>query len=158
MATETIYLAGKSKWSKFKTPDDKYNNWKTNLYLDDRSMKTFAESKLNLMMKQDDEGSYIVLRRPVSKVIKGNMVKFDPPELVDVNDQPTDVLVGNGSDIVCKVVVYDTIKGKGHRLEKVMIKNLVPYGGKDDASIMASLGAPSGTQGNLLDDEEEIPF
>jgi len=153
MATATLYLSGKSKWSKFKTPDDKYNNWKTNLYLDDRSMSLYKNSQLALQLKTDDDGSYIVLRRPVSKIINGKQVDFDPPTVIDTEGHPVDKLVGNGSDIVCKVSVYDTVKGKGHRLEKVMVTNLIEYGGDDTAEMMAVAGVTS--DGNLND---EVPF
>jgi hypothetical protein len=82
--------------------------------------------------KTDKEGNeFIRLRRPVQKQIKGEMVEFDPPKVVDAdgNDIPDDVLIGNGSEAVVNVAVYDAGRYKGHRLQAVKITNLVEYTG-----------------------------
>ncbi len=128
MATTTVYLSGNSYWAKLKTPDSKYNQWTLQLVLDNKSLKVYHESGMGISLKKNDKGeTYVNLRRPVSKLIKGDLVKFDPPTLLDKDNQPIDLLIGNGSKVVCKVVVYDTMKGKGHRLEAVRVEDLVHY-------------------------------
>lgn len=140
MASSYYYLSGKAKWAKLFKPDDKYKNWQINLYLDDESKAKFAESGMSMQPKHDDDGEFITFRRPEAKLIKNELVKFDPPPVTDSSGQLLDKLVGNGSDVTIKVVVYDTIKGKGHRLEAVKVNKLVEYQ-KQEAAPVASAGA-----------------
>ncbi|WP_205105296.1 hypothetical protein, partial [Sutterella massiliensis] len=37
------------------------------------------------------------------------------------------VSLGNGSEVTVDIAVYDTQKGKGHRVEKITVHNLVEY-------------------------------
>lgn len=131
MATKTFYFSGTCKWAKLNKPDTKYNNFGIDLYLDEKSWDAFKKSELQLKVKKDDDGSFVSFKRPVSKLIKGELVDFGKPEMLDAGGQPMDneILVGNGSEVTCKVVVYDSAKGKGHRLEAVRVDNLIEYGG-----------------------------
>lgn len=129
MATEYIYLRGTCKWAQVRKPDEKYQNFKVNLYLDKASQEIFEKSGLRLEANEDDDGRYYTFRRPVSKLIKGEAVNFGPPKLfaADNTELPSDVLIGNGSDVTIKVSVYDTVKGKGHRFEVLRVEKLVPF-------------------------------
>lgn len=134
MATLNLYLSGTCKWAKLGVPDQKYNNFQLDLYPSEKSMKDFINSGLQLQVHESEEGKFIKLRRSVSKVIKGKLVEFGPPTLLDKDNNELDVkkfLVGNGSAVTVKIAVYDTVKGKGHRLEKVRIDELIPYGDGD---------------------------
>lgn len=138
MASNTIFLSGIAKWAKFYKPDEKYNNYKVDLALDPQSLETFKKTNLMLTLKDTEEGPTITLRRPISKLIKGELVNFGPPEVIDSNNDDVDlekVSIGNGSKITCRVVVYDTMKGKGHRLEKVRIDELVSYEGPSESDM-----------------------
>lgn len=127
MATQYFYLSGKAKWAKLFKPDEKYNNFQINLYLDKPSLELFDKLGLQLTKRKDDEGTYVTFRRPPNKLIKGELVNFGPPKVMDKDNNPSDKLVGNGSEVTIKIGVYDTIKGKGHRLEAVRVENLVEF-------------------------------
>lgn len=133
MATRTIFLSGTAKWAKLNVPDKKYNYYGLDLYLDEESTKTFHESGLQVKKKTGEDGDFYSFRRDAEKLIKSDLVKFDPPELFDgnnnkmVDDRP---LIGNGSKVTCKIATYDTVKGIGHRLESVRIDELVEYEGE----------------------------
>lgn len=130
MATKYFKLTGPCKWAKLSKPDQKYNVYSINLYLDERGLKTLKESGVQLTVKQDDQGSYVVFRRPVAKLIRGDLVKFDPPKVsIQTPDGYPEYtgLVGNGSVVTCDIAVYDTIKGKGHTLQSVTVRELVEY-------------------------------
>lgn len=142
MASSYFYLSGKAKWAKLFKPDDKYKNWQIQVYLDDESMKVYDDSGMTMQKKRDDDGVFVTFRRPEAKVIKDELVKFDPPAVVDGNGNKLDQLVGNGSDVTVKVIVYDTMKGKGHRLEAVKVNKLVPYV-KQEAAAGAVTPAPA---------------
>lgn len=129
--SKTYYFTGQAYWAKLEEPDKKYQYWGLDLRLDDENRKVFKESGLTLKINKDKkEGwEFIRLRRPVQKPIKGELVDFEKPKLVDKdnNDYIDRPLIGNGSYVTCKVLVYDTAKGPGHRLEAVRIDKLNEY-------------------------------
>jgi hypothetical protein len=134
MATEIYYFQGKAKWAKVYRPDPEYDNYKINVYLDEPSKKLFEAAGTQLTPKSDDDGEYVTFRRDHSKMIKKDLVTFGPPKVVDHNNNPITETIGNGSEVVVKVQVYDGKKGKGHRLEAVQVVNLVVYEGGEGGS------------------------
>ena len=145
MATREVLLSGKAKWAKVYKPDDKYQNWTIQLYMDKDSLTTYQESGMSMAVKKDDDGNYVTFRRPMAKLIKNELVKFNPPRVLDSNNQPFDKNIGNGSDVTLKVLVYDTIKGPGHRLEAVRVDKWVEYVKQDapSAAVAATAAAPA---------------
>lgn len=134
MATKVLYFHGKVKWAQLglgPTPEDnadkEYKSWKLNLYLSDDSWKDFEKSGLQLKRKTDDDGAYVTFRRPFSKVIKDDLTKFEAPKVTNAEGEIFKDYIGNGSDAIIKVVVFDTKKGIGHRLEEVKVIELVDY-------------------------------
>ena len=148
MATSEIYLSGMCKWAKVHTPQNKYEStdkeWSINLYLDEVSKKAFDMSGLQLKKKEDEEGTFITLRRDVTKVINGDTLTFMKPAVLDGEGQPVTDMIGNGSEVTCKVDVFNTAKGMGHRLQAVRIDELEPY-------------EPHGID-SLLNDPNDVPF
>lgn len=134
MANEFLYLRGKAKWAQLFKPDQEYDNFKINMYLDDSSWALFDEAQLQLEPKTDEDGKYVVFRRPNYKQMKKELVHFGAPKVVDKDGAPFIETVGNGSEVVIKVLVYDSKKGKGHRLEAVQVIEHVPYEGSGSAS------------------------
>ncbi len=132
MSTKYLYFSGIIKWAKVRKPDEKYQNYTINLYLDSKSKETFDDSGLSLGFKNDEDGEFITFRRPDAKLIKQELVHFGPPTVLGPDNKPFDGLIGNGSKVTAKVAVYDTIKGKGHRLEIVRVDDLVVYEGGDN--------------------------
>lgn len=130
MATKFVYFTGEVEWAKVRTPDEKYHNYTVDLYMDDDSWTKFFDSGLQLTPKEKDGKRYVTFRRPEEKLIKGETVNFGPPEVLiheDDNYNDFDGLIGNGSTVMVKVAVYDTMRGKGHRLETVAVEELVEY-------------------------------
>lgn len=150
--TDYVYLKGKVKWFRASKPDD-WGNWKTDLYLVPESLEKVRElqtassgvSGIKNTLKKDEEGYFITLRRPTAKTIRGKLVGFTPPEVLDgtktlpdgTNPPLGEVAVGNGSDVTIKLSVYQHGtpgggKAKACRWEAARIDNLVPYEGKSD--------------------------
>lgn len=134
MADTFYYLKGKAFWAKIKNPDVTYECYSIDLSMDEDSMILFKDSGLQLKVKENEaQGEYIRLRRAMTKNTKKNgVVDMGPPQVLlkdGENYKPFDGLIGNGSDVVCKVRVYDTARGKGHELAVVAIDNLVEYEG-----------------------------
>lgn len=148
MATQYYYFKGTAYWAKHQDfqYEEEFNKWSIDVELDEESQKLFGESKCQVspVKKPVNEGAFqIQFRRPGSKEIKGELVEFEPPKtMIKKGDDWEDYVgnIGNGSEVVVKVAVYDTSRGKGHRLESIGITNLVEY-------------EPSGDSGN-----GEFPF
>lgn len=145
--TRNVYIQGKAKWAKLVTPDTKYNCWSVVVYPNDESYKLLLDLKADKgdtsgilnPIKKDDDGYNITLKRPIQKLMAGKVTSFSPPIVVEADGENPlrNALVGNGSDITCKVQVYNYNKpqgGKGTaiRLESVRVDNLVPFEIKRD--------------------------
>lgn len=129
MATTFIYLSGKAKWAKVYKPDEAFNTtfWRIDVDLDPKSQAVFDKSGLRLKPKTAEDGTFITFRRPTQKQFKTELKEFDPPKVVDKNGEDFSQTIGNGSEVTIKVEVYDSFKGKGHRLVGVRVDNLVEY-------------------------------
>lgn len=133
MTNKIAYISGTAKWARLVKPDDKFGgSWQLDLYPDAEGWGIFNSLNLELSVREDKdnpEQKYIKLRRATKKIIKGELVEFEAPKLIDKNAKPWDpeVLIGNGSRVLCKIVVYPTPKGNGHRLEAVQVLDLVEY-------------------------------
>lgn len=127
MATSYLTMKGIAKWALLQVPDREYNSYKITLYPDQASMAKFHQSGLQNKPKQDEDGEHITFRRPVEKVFKGKLQEMGPPEVKMRDGSPLKDFVGNGSTVEVEIEVYDTKRGKGGRLAKVTVDNLVPY-------------------------------
>lgn len=132
MATKFHTFKGKLMWTQNITQVDDFRgtkNYKANIILDEASLKEFEESGIQTKPREDKEGNLIhTFKRPERKLIKGDLVEFGPPEYVDENgDKIEGVIVANDSEAELEVVSYDTVMGKGHRLNKVTVTKLIPY-------------------------------
>lgn len=127
MASKYVKFIGIATWAFLTQPDKLYNNYKITLELDEAGLAALKASGLQLRPKDNK----VTFRRPASKLIKDEVVNFGPPKVTKDREPFLDI-VGNGSLVSVDIVVYDTIKGKGHRLQEVKVLNLVPYVKKED--------------------------
>jgi hypothetical protein len=155
MATQIYFWEGFINWAKVYEPDS-FNGatrWLVNFYPED--LDQVKESGFQGEVREDENGdSWVRLRRDTQKLMGANLIKFAPPRLtgeVEVKytnkltgedvyswsmmEDPTleleqvgeRVSIGNGTKVVARVAIYDTQRGKGHRLEGLEIKDLVIY-------------------------------
>lgn len=135
--TEYLYFKGKCKWAKTNQLN-KFGNWSIDLYLSPQELERFVALKTKNKVKTDPvDGPFISLSRPPSKVIKGKVVGFAPPMVVDAQGMPLAVYIGNGSDVTVKVDYYSyetpqKEKGYAARWSGVRVDNLVPYKPRSD--------------------------
>ena len=138
MANTTLYLNGTAKWAKLKTPDPKFDCWTLDFYPSEESFKLLkkagAQNK-TYIDKEDGHKPYVKLRRQAKKVIKDKLVTFEAPDVLTNDNAPFNGNVGNGSEVTCKITIFDSAKGKGTRLEAVRIEKLVEYKGTDTVVI-----------------------
>jgi hypothetical protein len=125
-------VEGKAYWASVTTPNTKFEPvYSVNLVIDEDVAKQFSSK--GYTVKQMQEGPAIVLKRKVTNK-KGQ--KNPLPKLLDVNQQPIDILVGNGSDVKVQYREWEATNSygtfKGLDFQAMQVLNLVPYGG--DAS------------------------
>lgn len=127
MATQVFYFLGKTKWTKVYPgqEDQKYGHFGMDFYPDD--LEAFQKTGVQLQERTDDDGVFFKLRRTPTKLIKGKLADFGAPTVLDSNNQPFNQPIGNGSTVTVKLSVYDTVKGKGHRLDSVRVEDWVEY-------------------------------
>ena len=126
MATKTFFFTGTVKWAKVFKPDEKFEpQYSLQLFLDDDGWATWKASGLGGKVKEDEDGKYVTFRRKVAGPSWEPVL--GPPKVTSADGKPFEGLIGNGSTLTVKVDVYDTAKGKGHRLEGVRVDELVVY-------------------------------
>lgn len=137
-----FYFKGKCfPYGKLNYPDLEFTpqNWNTGkFYLDTESYNLFMKLKeptelsegLQNNVNKDEDGYYVYLRRRTQKPWGAQ----PPPEIIDPAGQPLrNVIIGNGSDITCKVERYHYKAKFGKRsgyaidLVSVRVDNLVPF-------------------------------
>lgn len=133
MASKTWYFSGTCKWAKVREPDKKYEKYSIDLYMQPDQFAKYQESGAQLKVRTGDDGEYVTFSRPCRRIIKGELVEMGPPDVLTGDGGTLDekTLVGNGSHVTLKVVVFDTVKGKGTRLEAVRVDELVAFSKPD---------------------------
>jgi hypothetical protein len=132
-----VILKGKISWHRLTQPDEE-QKWKVTLYPDAESLeeinKLKSEGLMNVLRK-DEEGYNMTFTRYRQKMIRGKIVLFEAPIVLDKEGKPTDGFgIGHGSDVSIKLQVYKYnkpnvpgTKGIAARLEGVRVWNLVPF-------------------------------
>lgn len=136
MSTQILTLTGMFKWSKLREnqKETKYNPlgvYQINLFPDEPSKRILENSGIQVIPKEDSDGIYYQVRRPAEQITSKGLIKHGTPEVFLVKDDelvPFTGDIGNGSKGEIVLTLYDTkLRGKGHRLEKVVVYNLVEY-------------------------------
>ena len=133
MATENVILQGKGKWVKVYQPN-MFNKWSLDLYMDSESITKFKDMKVKNHLKKDEDGYYVTFSRATSRKVRGRDVPLAPPTVLDKDNLPTTIAIGNGSDLTVKMEVYSykpptsQVLEYATRIAGVRIDNLVPFG------------------------------
>lgn len=130
-----IYLQGKSKFARNLISVDNFDKYSVSLCsMTPASYDLISALNVRNIIKKDEDGYSVKLSCPRSKMMKGKPVFFEPPTIIDTDGiTKKDLIIGDGSDITCKVQVY-TYKPPGEqerknaiRLASVRVDNLVPF-------------------------------
>lgn len=166
--TYNEYIKGKLSWVRPDKPDP-WGNYKATIHPDAESLEKIRELAAKGMKNKigkDEDGYVVTFRRPTQKMMKGKVVAFTPVELLD-GTQPKladgsfpplrDVAVGNGSDGVIKLQIYEHPTPSGGkavaaRLEAIRIDNLIPFKKTDISDFEAR------QLGDLADQDREQLF
>lgn len=135
MASELIDVRGKVSWV-YVVGFNKYDKWSVCIHPNDASLEVIRDLQaqgIKNVMKKDEDGYYIQFSREPTKLIKGKVVAFAAPKVIDKEGLPVDgTRIGNGSDATVRLEVYqhgtpNGGKAKAARLDSLRIDNLIPY-------------------------------
>lgn len=135
MTNTEVYFQGKAKWARLIRPDDKFNKWSIQLYLNPESLEKLRELQAEGVknpIKKDEDGYFANFSCPVNKLMRGKVVAFTAPKVVDKDGVPYEKQIGNGSDVTikCEKYTHGTPTGgkaAAIRLKAVRIDNLVEF-------------------------------
>lgn len=142
--TEEVYLKGKLSWIKHIIPEvylDK-SYWKVTIHPDAESLdkvRNLQAEGIKNHVKKDDDGWYVTFKRPTERKFSGRVEGMAPPKVIDKDSKPIEVRIGNGSDGVLKLEVYQhkTPNGgyaKAARFGALRIDNFLPFEAESDFS------------------------
>ena len=161
MATEHYIFRGKAVYPMLVKPDNFHGVefWKIGLKMDEPSAALYKRSGLSLKKRtfEDNEelSPYIVFRRNKIMKMKGKEIELDPPHIEGWD--PSEVQLGNGSQVEITVEVYDTSYGnKGHRLMSVKAIDVVPFEGKSSQIVVHTPDEVGDTDSDKMSDD--VPF
>jgi len=137
---EFKFITGKLSWVKSLKPDPDFNCWSCTVHPNAESLETIRDLQadgVKNVLKKDEDGYYITFRRPIMKNMRGALVTFPPPEVIDKEGKPLNDPIGNGSDGVLKLEVYTHGTPSGGRAKaarwlSLRVDNLVPFDIKED--------------------------
>lgn len=133
--SELVDVHGKLKFIHAVT-FNKFDKWSVTFYPDDKSLniiRDFQAEGVKNVMKKDEDGYFISFSREPTKLMRGKVVAFAAPKVIDREGKPFDgTKIGRGSDATIRLEVYQHGtpsggKAKAARWDSVRIDNLVPY-------------------------------
>lgn len=133
MATKIYKLYGSCKWAKVQPDqldlnyDGETKSWRLDLFMTEGSWEIFNKIGTSLKVREDKESGekYVTFRRQEKSIINDEVKDNGPPYVVLEDGLPLETKIGNGSKVCIEIEVYDSMKGKGHRLVGVVVHDLV---------------------------------
>lgn len=134
-STELIDVMGKIKFI-HAVSFNKFEKWSVVFYPTPPSLEIIRDLQsqgVKNVMKKDDDGYYIQFSREPTKMMRGKVIAFTAPKVIDREGKPFDgTKIGRGSDATIRLEVYQHGtpsggKAKAARFDSVRIDNLVPW-------------------------------
>jgi len=131
-----IYVTGKCKWARMKSPDPRFHKYSITLWPENLSelskVQELKSKGIRNDLKKDDDGYYMTFSRPSTIKLRTGLTKvIAPPLMVNKDGELFEDNIGDGSDVTVKLETYGGESGQGKyyaaRLESVRINHLVPY-------------------------------
>lgn len=126
MATKNSNLSGIVKFCRLQTPDKEYNKYSLSLYMTAGSFAKFSKLGLDLTVREDTKSGekYVIFRRNPDDLDFNKNPIGRPIVLMANGNSIPDNDVPDGSRVTISIQAYDTKKGKGHRLNAVIVHEL----------------------------------
>lgn len=134
-STELIDVQGKLKYV-HAVAFNKYDKWSVVFYPNQASLEIIRDLQaqgVKNVMKKDDDGYFIQFSREPTKLMRGKVIAFTAPKVIDKEGKQFDGnKIGRGSDATIRLEVYQHGtpsggKAKAARWDSIRIDNLVPW-------------------------------
>jgi hypothetical protein len=135
MAKKEYEFHGKAYYAQVHRPDSRYNDYRIKFYpADADTRRAIKATGTQCNVKEDDNGFFYQFKNEIQ------------PTVVDTQGNPVTALIGNGSDVILKIMVEDFVStkyGEIHRTKFVglVVTNLIPYEKKEVTATDATLPA-----------------
>lgn len=135
MSSEFVDIHGKLMFLHAKA-FNKFEKWSVTIAPDAKSLEVIrdlqAQGVKNVMKKDENNTYFISFSREPTKLMRGKVVAFAAPKVVDSKGEPFNGGVGKDSDVTVRLDVYQHGtpsggKAKAARFDSIRIDNLVPY-------------------------------
>lgn len=126
----TAKIEGKCKWAAVLKPNTMFEpQWCIDIIIENPELASRL-SAAGIAVKEDRDGDTVIKIKRKTHKKSGEPAK--PPVVVFEDGSPVEELIGNGSTVVVDFLVYDWSSfgksGKGTYLNKVTVKDFIPYG------------------------------
>lgn len=144
--TEELFLKGKFKYMHHLRPNPRYpDKWNTLFFPDDESIDKIKELKKagvqnRLKMDEKGDGWCINFSRPIEVNWGGKKQGMVPPKVIFTDGSPVDVRVGDGSDGILHLEIYQHKTDRPNEFKKAArwtgarIDNFIPFNAETDYS------------------------
>ena len=124
------YVEGKAMWANVSTPNTKFEPHKYGIVVltDEDTAIRLENAGLSRVRTRDGQAKYDEPAFTFSKRAANNDgVANTAPKLINVDGEPIDVSVGNGSEVTVKIKPYKNDFGQFAELMAVKVENLIEY-------------------------------
>lgn len=151
-------IRGIANWASILVPNTKYEPvYCIDLTINDDQAKELK--KQGLKPKRNDDGDWVMKFK--RKVYKKDGTPAPKPALVDAGNNPINVSVGNGSEVIVQYTIYEWSnnfgQGIGVDLSGVQVVNLIEYKAADGSEFEPVEGYRSTSPAEAKDASEKVP-
>lgn len=114
----------------------KFDKWSVTFYPDQKSLERIRDLQsegVKNVIKKDDDGYFVSFHREPTKLMRGKVVAFAAPKVIDKEGKIFDgSKIGNGSDATIRLEIYkhgtpSGGKATAVRWDSIRIDNLIPW-------------------------------
>ena len=123
------YVTGKAMWANITTPNTRFGDpkYQITVLTDEDTASSLEAMGLSQVRDKSGQPQYDQPAFSFSRKVNVGTRVNEAPKLVDTENNPLDVLVGNGSEVKVKIKPYSNNFGTFAELMAVKVDKLVEY-------------------------------
>jgi hypothetical protein len=123
------YVTGKAMWANITTPNTRFGDpkYQITVLTDEDTASSLEAMGLSQVRDKSGQPKYDQPAFSFSRKVNVGTRVNEAPKLVDTENNPLDVLVGNGSEVKVKIKPYSNNFGTFAELMAVKVDKLVEY-------------------------------
>ena len=127
------YVTGKAMWANITTPNTRFGDpkYQITVLTDEDTASSLEAMGLSQVRDKSGQPKYDQPAFSFSRKVSVGTRVNEAPKLVDTENNPLDVLVGNGSEVKVKIKPYSNNFGTFAELMAVKVDKLIEYQEED---------------------------